>query len=502
MTLFWSKREANKVHMMKIKQRWLLMTSLVMCTLLSPGVLSAQSPGGDWSAPLQLFNSAISASEPIVVSDAYGVVHVFWVEGPLAPTANAAPLNNSVAGPSVIYHTALVGGRWSKPVDVLLSPGNGEARFPEAAADSIGRLHLIWHGPNNTLYYSTADAKRASTASAWSEPKAIGESSFHAGIRVDSRGTIHVVYPGLGNKGTYYLVSADGGNTWSNPVNVASTSREDAAADYTQLAIDPAGAIHVVWTEFQLPEGWPPLGIFYSRSNDAGATWSAPLRLAADNYDEAMIGASREGAVHVIWNGMVGVGGRYYAQSTNGGRSWSKPAAVIPPGQGGTSGYPDFTIDANGVLHMATPLDVDGIQYAFKQKDVWSAPQKISDDLKGKRVQSVEESRIAISEGNRLNVVFEVGYQEIYYTWRLIDAPTRKSQPLPLPSNSSPTTTLTPTPRATDRPTATGTPSPLDLTVEAGTTNTPVWFPLLAGLLPATLFVLSVVFVRIAHRRS
>jgi hypothetical protein len=485
--------------MIRIKIQGLLLTFLISCTLLAPGVLIAQAPNPDWSAPLQLFNSGMSAYDPIVVTDAYDVVHVFWFEGPVAANVNGTPFNNPVAGPSVIYHTAREGGRWSKPVDIILSPGNGSAEIPEAAADPFGRLHLIWHGPNNVLYYSTADAQRASSASAWSVPKALGESLYHAGIRVDSKGNVHVVYPGLGNKGVYYLVSSDGENTWSNPTNVALTSRQDAAADYTQLAIDPTGAIHVVWTELQLPSGWPPLGVLYARSNDGGATWSAPLRLAADNYDQAMIEASKDGVIHVIWNGMVGIGGRYYEESKDGGRTWSKPVAVIPQGKGGTSGYPDFTFDSNGVLQMATPLDVDGIQYAFKQKEVWSTPQKISGDLKGKQVQSVERSRIAVSEGNRLNVVFEVGFQEIYYVSRLTDAPTVRARPLPtkvppIPQRTATTATWTPA------PTSTPTPSILGSDTSPERTDSGPWLSLLAGVIPASLLTILMLFTRIARR--
>ncbi len=477
----------------------------VIVALWTPGRVTAQSPGGDWSAPFKIFYTDQSAGEPIIVVDAYDVVHIFWTEYPYASQPGGQIPGGPGSGAAVIYHTSNEGGRWSAPRDIILSPGNSSARYPEVAADPYGRLHLIWLGPSNTLYYSSVDAASASSLRAWSLPKVLDEAMNHPGITSDAQGNIHVVYPGVGNSGVYYRGSADGGNTWSAAVNVASPSRENAAEDYTQLAVDSAGTIHVVWTEFQLPNAWPPLGVFYVHSTDRGMTWSPPYRLAGEGYDQATIKASRDGIVHIIWNGMVGIGGRYYAQSKDSGKIWSKPLAVILPGNSGTTGYPDFTFDSGGVIHAVTTasgtLDkFEALQYINNQSGVWSSPQKISGDLKGKRTQSVELSRIAISEGNRLSVVFEVGYQEIYYVSHLTASPVSKSEPMPTKVISS----LVPPVTTTALPLRSPTPTPagpvLNQNVEAAQTEMGAWFPFLAGVVPASVLLVLVLLLRMVQR--
>ncbi len=55
--------------------------ALLLVAPISPGNANAQAPSGGWSAPLMLYRSDLSVSWPIVVTDAYGTVHVFWVEG-------------------------------------------------------------------------------------------------------------------------------------------------------------------------------------------------------------------------------------------------------------------------------------------------------------------------------------------------------------------------------------------------------------------------------------
>lgn len=143
--------------------------ALLLAASLSGGNANAQGPDADWTAPLMLYRSDLSVDWPLVVADAYGPVHVFWVEGSSEWTPTDLP--------SVIFHTENDNGRWSRPSDILLSPGNSSATFPEVAADAFGALHIIWHGPNNTLYYSNVDARKAGEAGAWSPAKAIGTPS-------------------------------------------------------------------------------------------------------------------------------------------------------------------------------------------------------------------------------------------------------------------------------------------------------------------------------------
>jgi hypothetical protein len=392
--------------------------------LLNSGlVVRAQTIPASWSPPQLLYRSDQNVSNPLVVNDADDTVHVFWTESSSGETTTSIP--------TVIYHTELREGIWSRPTDILLAPGNESATAPEVSADKQGRLHLIFHGPNNTLYYTSVDARHAGEALAWTAPIAIATAWLNSGITVDDKGIIHVAYPGLGNQGVYYTQSSDGGRTWSDGVTIAVPHREDAAPDYAQLVVDSKGGIHVVWTEYQLPKSAPVLGSFYSHSFDEGMTWSPAVRMANGEFPEATIKRDPTDGLHIIWNGVIGLGGRYYTRSDDRGKTWSTPFPIVAKGIGGTSGYPDFVADATGTLHLATSIG-EQVVYVRGQAGVWSLPVKISGNLNGLNSKSVELPRITVNQGNRLYAVVQNGFKEIYFMTAITDAPVKRSTAIPI----------------------------------------------------------------------
>ncbi|MSP11785.1 MAG: hypothetical protein EXR62_02390 [Chloroflexi bacterium] len=460
---------------------------------LTPDTISAQSPDTSWSLPKLLYQSNFRVSDPVIVTDIYDTVHIFWTEGP-----QKGQENDTVP---VIYHTSLENGAWSTPQDVLISPGGGTAGAPEVAAGPFGKLHLIWQGPNNTLFYSNVDARLAADSRAWSSPKSIGLSLTHAGITTDANGRIYIVYPDAsGNKGIYYTFSTDTGKTWSSPINVSAPVLDNSGIDYTQIAVDALGNIHVVWSEFKYPDAWPPLGIFYARSTDGGAHWSTPTKFAGASNVQAIIRVSDDNVVHVVWNGAVEIGGRYYIRSQDGGNTWSNVTTIVPLKQGGTSGYSDFRFDSANVIHVISPIN--GIDYLRRENGSWSPIQKISGDLKAPLTGSIEYPRITVSQGNFLHVVFEVDFQKIYYTGRTTGAPiVIAPPPRELPAAPSPAVT-TPSPLPTTP--AVHTPTPTILS--AGQISAPPdisenpWLSIMVGVIPAGLLIVVLALFRFVYR--
>ena len=82
--------------------------------------------------------------------------------------------------------------------------------------------------------------------------------------------------------------------------------------------------------------------LFFSRSSDRGASWSAPVRITSDAHDVAPTGeasprivAAGRGRIAVAWPRPVPVPGRQWpasairvARSHDGGRTWSAPVTV------------------------------------------------------------------------------------------------------------------------------------------------------------------------------
>src|SRR5690606_18914257 len=146
-------------------------------------------------------------------------------------------------------------GQWTTGSDVVAM---AVAAGTSAAVDPAGLIHAIWVGPSRTLYHSSVPVWAAASAQEWSEPQVIDLANLHTHIVAGDDGVIHVVYPGLESDGIFYTRYDAVQGVWSTPVNVSPTSSLRASSDYARLAIGADQSLHVVWSEFRLPDGWPP----------------------------------------------------------------------------------------------------------------------------------------------------------------------------------------------------------------------------------------------------
>jgi hypothetical protein len=140
------------------------------------------------------------------------------------------------------------------------------------------------------------------------------------------------------------------------------------------------------------------------------------MLLAGDGYDQVNIAVMDDNNVHVAWNGMITVGGRYHRWSSDGGQTWSDTAEIVPAGIGGTSGYPQILTDPTGTVHAL--LTTNCATYSSFVNQKWDDPKCVS------RVEgSVEEPVMALSEGNRLHVIFWEDRKKLWYSTTETNAP-------------------------------------------------------------------------------
>jgi len=404
----------------------LLITGIFQLTANFTNTHAQSTP---WSIPARLYETNGAIHTPIVISDPSGDLHVFWSEP-------------SPDDPDVIMYTRWDGNYWSSPVDII---SKNTTRKPSAAVDNSGTIHLIW--TDNHLNYSQANVYEAASARSWSEPQILADSNITAHIISDHDGRLHIGYPGTNNQGIFYMSSNDGGATWSSPINIAYTSRDDASADFVRLALDDSGRIHAVWSEFKLPDGWPPLGVFYANSSDGGQTWYPSMKIAGADYDQININTLGENEIYLAWNGMVGVGGRYYKFSKNGGRDWSGMTEIIPRGIGGTSGFPQLSLDSSGELHFLTDY-ASCAQYSSNSDNHWSEPECISGD-EAMASGWIEEPVLKVTMGNQVHAVFWDDRKRLWHTWKHVNAPALLTEVIPTPitqETSIPEGTTFPTP--------------------------------------------------------
>lgn len=485
-----------------------------LCTLFGilvgllclPFTAAAAVQTGDnaWSIPVRLFAGEGYVREPVLAADQTGVLHACWAD-------------EQEGGSMALLYARWDGSEWTQPVDVIAMPGTLQG--PSIAVDQFGIIHLIWRGFGNALYYSSASAAGATSAAAWSAPRVLAVSNPHAHIVVDQAGGLHIVYPAL--DGVYYIYSADSGSSWTAPLLLAMPSGANATTDFARLAVAPNGDLHVVWTELELPNGWPPLGVFYSRSFDGGETWSTSFQMAGEGYLEVNVVPVDQNLIHTAWNAMVGISGRYHRWSSDSGMTWSETDEIVPAALGGGStNPPGLAVDASGVVHVVVntndtiprtgPGEFGATLYSSWGGSGWLPPVNISSPAPGYSSVNNEASAIAVLNGNQLHVLF-IGdaATSLWHTSLLASAPGKAAeafQPVPpespavdLQRQETPAPELTAAmesafPAVSGQEHTSGTDSPRQ-------SRDPI-SPILIGLLPALILVSGILVFRLVRRQT
>jgi len=323
-------------------------------------------------------------------------------------TANMSGREIAGWGDTLLYAYS-DGDVWSVPTDVLAVQAGETAESPDLMVGTDGNLHVIWRH-DTELLHSWAPLSEARRPQSWHTSYAIasvppGSRPCHA--TTDDQGAFHVVCARQTEEGwgLIYLRSDVGGLTWHGPLAVREADREHGV-DLPRLAIDADGGIHVTWTESRLPDGWPLLGVFYSRSVDGGQTWSASTQLATDQQGYSTIATTQTGHIHVVWNSSAF--GRHHRWSEDGGRTWSDDI-LVSAAAGTTQGAPAIAIDSASAVHVImfdspAGLDrADDIRYSSWDGATWTPLRLLSE---GETGVYVAFPAAVISEGNRLHGVW------------------------------------------------------------------------------------------------
>jgi hypothetical protein len=188
-----------------------------------------------------------------------------------------------------------------------------------------------------------------------------GSHSFHA-LHVADNGTVYVSWLGKGGEGAaekaamnpaakpqgaapakgtshsahgqtaaWIARSEDGGVTWTDPVRV--DGGEACPCCRTSVVSAKNGTIYMAWRHVY-PDN--VRDVVVAQSSDQGATWGEPVKVHADNwvFDACphagpAMSVDDKGTLHVTWwTGKEGIAGVYYAQSTDGAKTFKEPIAM------------------------------------------------------------------------------------------------------------------------------------------------------------------------------
>ncbi len=220
--------------------------------------------------------------------------------------------------------------------------GHGEAPpklviGPDGVAHAIYVVSRLEEGrrfPASALRYVRSTGRD----DAWTSPITVsddgdfGSHNFHAlSVAPDGRVIVSWLDGRHGQSAAYVAVSSDSGRTFA--ANVRADTTAACPCCRTAVAAATDGTLYMAWRSI-LPGGIRD--IVMARSQDAGATWSEPVPVHADNWQfdgcphaGPSVRVDAEGRVHVAWwTGREGAAGVQYAISTDQARTFGPPVAL------------------------------------------------------------------------------------------------------------------------------------------------------------------------------
>ena len=461
--------------------------------------------GSGWSEPVNISHNPTGSWFPDLAVDSTGNVHVVWCETAREKTGELQ---------ETIYYSVWSDDGWSVPNDLV--PVGPDINRNALAVDSSNNLYLTFRygciGGIGTDFMK-ASASDAESAAAWSTARRVDirGNAYMSDLAVDSQGVLHLVFDDGGDTESgvcpgcadiYYRYSADGGQAWSYPINLAQSPTGSGRA---QIEIDSSDTIHVAWDE-----GWDrvsgrgePIAGAYTFSTDGGKTWAPVISVSYPESTVAQltVGSNGQGGVMLVWRA-TSRDEIFYMWSSEGGSAWSPPA-VIPgifarPWSTPFDMY-DMATDSGGHIHLvmvgrlSPEEDRLGVYHLEWDGTSWSPPTAIYWGA-----GFPEYPKIVISEGNKLHVawfvretLWEGGNYEVWYSSSQSVSPAQTPVPPP---------TSTPTPTATPLATATPTATPYPTLAPGGTalpeglyTESDELLQLLIGIAPV--LILAVVIL-------
>ncbi len=295
---------------------------------------ASRDGGKTWSKPAFLERTGEPAvlsrrgNDPLLAVQGKRIVAVWQAKGALPGTG---PLRSAASDDA--------GKTWSLGGTPAQGDGTHNQSHPALALDQAGNVHLAWlddreeNGNTQGLRY----AKSADGGRHWQPETTLDAAACTCcwnRLAVLPDGEVAVLYRDAEPHDMRLAVLAPGTGKWRDAGAVGAFGWHFSGCPHCggglAAAKTPGGmALHsVVWTGRETAPG-----LFYLNSADAGKTWSPPLRIGDGDSREGDIAALSPTKAALVFTRIAEEGAKVYAtHSLDGGRHWSEPVALSPPG--------------------------------------------------------------------------------------------------------------------------------------------------------------------------
>ncbi len=266
-------------------------------------VKSSDDGGETWSASSTVVESS-SNREPDLGQAADGTVWLVYVRG--CCPYEIYYRTSADGGNTWSAEVALPGGAINLPAE-FFQEVRGVDRFnPSVVGTPSGRVIVAYEDRSSyprTIGYQYLDQGTTTWQGPFALPAVNTNDRYSPDLAVDDSGNVWVVWYGYGSQGwgIYTQMSGDDGVTWSLPSLVRSEGRPPSIAS-------TAGKLMVSWYESDYVSGeifsyWD-YNITYVMSSDGGATWSTPVtytRFKGYDFNPAVAGLD-DGSFALAWD--------------------------------------------------------------------------------------------------------------------------------------------------------------------------------------------------------
>ena len=311
---------------------------------------------------------------------------------------------------------------------------NGDNRIDGAVITHRGdTFYAVWTEQFGTAEFTQDiySARSTDDGATWSTPVRVdlGDAPNQADsdlpkIAVSSSGVVLVVWEEVRdafaqqsvNDDVFYNRSTDGGLTWqpvSLPLNTA-TAGANIISDVDRIWLSASGnTFHVTWEEDSLTGLGGSEEMWYTRSTDAGLTWSTPVALSenagSNDVDEPKVEADGSLAVIVYIDSADDV---IAHRSTDGGATWSA-GVTIESNPSGNADEAILEVRGNTVVVAWTEQDLgtlggEGVHVAVSNDGgvTWRAEETLSLRQVNTISADADFAKIAIQSANSIFVTY------------------------------------------------------------------------------------------------